>query len=165
MSTAPGTRRLARVLAARRRDDGQLLPLIIGYAVIVALLITVVADVSKVFLQRRALSAAADGAALAAVNAVDFSSVVSGRIADEQALVVTRARAAETVAQYAADAHLGAQLERFDVRSVQVSPDGTTVTVTVSCRVSLPFVNYVSSDWADGVPITATASARAPLLP
>lgn len=148
-----------------RCDDGQLLPLIIGYAVVIALLITVVVDVSTVYLQRRALAAAADAAALAAINAVDPAAVVDGRVGAIEALVVSDETALARVADYAADAHLGDRFEDFAVRGVDVGGDGTTVTVTMAARVPIPFVNAISDDWGTGLKIIASASARAPLLP
>ena len=150
---------------AWRRDDGQLLPLIIGYAVVIALLITVVVDVSTVYLQRRALASAADAAALAAINAVDPAAVVDGRVAATEALVVSDEMAVARVADYAADAHLDTRFEEFAVRGVDVGGDGTTVTVTMAARVPIPFVNAISDDWGNGLVIIASASARAPLLP
>jgi len=146
-------------------DDGQLLPLIIGYAVVIALLITVVVDISTVYLQRRALAAAADAAALAAINAVDPAAVVDGRVGASEALVVSDETAVARVTDYATDAHLDTRFEDFAVRGVDVGGDGTTVTVTMAARVPIPFVNALSDDWASGLEITASASARAPLRP
>ncbi|MDQ1487237.1 MAG: hypothetical protein QOJ62_2930, partial [Actinomycetota bacterium] len=39
-------------------------------------------------------------------------------------------------------------------------PDGQTVTVQLTCKVPLPFVNVISSLWSDGVTITEIAHAR-----
>lgn len=146
------------------RDDGQLLPLVIGYAAILALLITVVVDASTVFLQRRALSAAADGAALAAANAVDPAAVAEGRIAERGGLVVTPETASGAVARYVADAHLAERFPGFAVAGVDVSDGGAVVAVTLAARVPLPFVSVVAQAWSDGVPIGAAARARAPLV-
>ena len=166
LSRAPdeGSRPRAPALA-RRRDDGQLLPLIIGYAVVLALLITVVVDVSSVYLERRALAAAADAAALAAINAVDPAAVVDGRVGASGALVVSAETAVARVGDYVADAHLETRFEDFAVQAVELGGGGTTVTVTVAARVPIPFVNAISDDWRDGLMITAAASARAPLVP
>ena len=59
-------------------DDGQLILLVLAYAVIAALLVTVVVNVSKVYLNRRSLVAAADGAALSAANQPDLAAVYNG---------------------------------------------------------------------------------------
>jgi Flp pilus assembly protein TadG len=58
-----------------RRDEGSLTLLIIGYTLIAAVLIVVGIDVSKVFLAQRALSSAADAAALAGAQAVDRGAI------------------------------------------------------------------------------------------
>ena len=58
----------ACVAACAGGDDGQLMLLVLVYALIAGLLVTVVVDLSKVYLHRRSLVAAADGAALSAAN-------------------------------------------------------------------------------------------------
>ena len=107
-------------------DEGQLILLILAYAVIAALLVTVVVDVSKVFLYRRSLVAAADGAALSAAYQPDLASVYSGTGAT---LPLSRGGTAAAVRQYAADAELADRFEGFDVAGVET--DGVTVTVTL----------------------------------
>jgi hypothetical protein len=46
-----------------------------------------------------------------------------------------------------------------------IGADGSTVSVTCSAVVALPFLNVVSARYADGVPLSVTASARSPLRP
>ena len=73
------SRLASRVRALRRsRDAGQLILLILAYTVIAGLLVTVVVNVSRVYLVRRSLVAAADGAALTAANQPDLAAVYSG---------------------------------------------------------------------------------------
>ena len=65
----------------RRRpsgDEGQLTLLIIGFVAIAAVLIVIGVDASKVFLAQRALSSAADAAALSASQAVDKAAIYAG---------------------------------------------------------------------------------------
>ena len=140
-------------------DDGQLLLLVLVYALITAALVTVVVDVSKAFLHRRSLVAAVDGAALAAANQPDLDAVYnsSGR----EVLPLSESGARDAVEQYVADARLAARFDGF--RIVDVSTDGETVTVSFSSTVRMPFVNLVVS--RGGYPIDATASARSPLTP
>jgi uncharacterized membrane protein len=141
-------------------DEGQLILLILAYAVIAALLVTVVVDVSKVFLYRRSLVAAADGAALSAANQPDLAAVYHGA---GRTLPLSRSGADAAVRQYAADAELAGRFDDFDVAGVET--DGVTVTVTLRAAVPLPFVNLISSHWTDGYPVRAVARARSPLTP
>src|SRR5580698_10106465 len=59
-------------------DEGSIVVLVIGYAAIAALLMAAGIDVSKVFLAQRALSSAADAAAVAASEGVDAKRVYDG---------------------------------------------------------------------------------------
>jgi len=141
----------------RRGDDGQLLLLVLVYALIAAALVTVVVDVSKAYLHRRSLVAAVDGAALAAANKPDLEAVYTG--SGGRVLPLSESGARDAVEQYVADARLAARFDGF--RIVDVSTDGETVTVSFASTVRMPFVNLVVS--RDGYPIDATASARSPL--
>jgi uncharacterized membrane protein len=150
-----------RLWAARSsRDDGQLILLVLAYAVIAALLVTVVVDVSKVYLYRRSLVAAADGAALSAANQPDLASVYNGA---GPTLPLSPAGTDAAVQQYVADAALGERFDGFEV--VGVDTDGVVVTVTLRATVPLPFVNLISSLWTGGYPVRAVARARSPLTP
>lgn len=143
-----------------RDDDGQLLLLVLAYTVIAGLLVTVVVDVSQVFLYRRSLLAAADAAALSAANAPDLGRVYTGA---GDVLPLSRRGTAAAVDQYAVDAALD---ERFDAfRVSRVDTDGATVTVTFTAQARLPFVNVITARHAGGYPVSARATARSPLLP
>ncbi len=142
-------------------DSGQVLVLVIGLAVIAALLVTVVVDASKAFLFRRSLSAWADGAALTAAQRISEPAVYGAGGGDT--LPLSQADAQAAVADYVARNDLAGRYDGFAVTGVAVAPDTGTVTVGFSARVALPFVNVVSGDNAAGVPIWATAAATAPL--
>ena len=155
------TRVAARVREVRRSGDGgQLILLVLAYAVIAALLVTLVVNVSKVYLNRRSLVAAADGAALSAANQPDLASVYDGTGAT---LPLSRSGTDAAVRQYAADAELADRFDGFAVAGVQT--DGVTVTVTLRAAVPLPFVNLISARWTDGYPVRPVARARSPLTP
>ena len=139
-----------------RRDDGQLLLLVLAYAVIAGLLVTVVVNVSKAYLFRRALLSAADGAALAAANEPDLDQVY-GDPGENLPLSQRKARAA--VRRYVEDARLEERLTDFEVAAV--TTDGVTVVVTFRGTVRLPFANLLTG--SDGYEITATTSATSPL--
>ena len=141
-------------------DDGQLLLLVLAYAVIAALLVTVVVDLSKVYLYRRALVAAADGAALSAANEPDLASVYRG---GNRVLPLSESGARAAVRQYEADGVLD---DRFDgFRIDEVATDGTVVRVRLEAVVLLPFATLLVSRWRGGYPVHATARAESPLGP
>lgn len=151
-----------RLRAVRGRgDDGQLLLLVLAYAVIAGLLITVVVNVSKAYLYRRALVAAVDGAALTAANQPDLDRLYSGK--GRQVLPLSETGARSAVRQYVRDADLARRFDGFQV--LDVSTDGQTVTVRLGAVAQMPFINVLSSRYADGYPIEATARARSPLVP
>ncbi len=152
---------LARVREVRRSgDEGQLILLVLAYAVIAALLVTVVVNVSKVYLNRRSLVAAADGAALSAANQPDLDAVYNGAGAT---LPLSPAGTGAAVRQYVRDADLAGRFEDFQV--VDVTTDGVTVTVTLRAEVGMPFLNLLSDQYAGGYPVRAVARARSPLTP
>lgn len=150
--------RLRRVAA--RGDDGQLLLLVLVYAVIAGLLVTVVVNLSKAFLYRRSLVAAADGAALTAANQPDLARIYAGA---GRELPLSERGTRTAVRRYAVDAELA---DRFDgFRVVDVETDGQTVTVTLGAVVRMPFANVLSAGLADGYPVSATARATSPFAP
>lgn len=152
------TGRLHQVRASG--DAGQLLLLVLAYVVIAALLVTVVVDVSKVYLDRRALVGAADGAALSAANQPDLAAVYAGGTG---ALPLSPAGTRAAVRRYADDAELAQQFPGF--RITRVDTDGAVVTIELSSRVPLPFANLLTRRYAGGYPLRAVARARSPLLP
>lgn len=139
-----------------RGDDGQLLLLVLVYALIAAALVTVVVNVSTVYLHRRSLVAAVDGAALAAANQPDLDRVYAGT---GRMLPLSEEGARDAVEQYVDDARLAARFDGFEV--VAVSTDGQTVTVQFASTVRLPFVNLLTT--SAGYHLEATANARSPL--
>ena len=143
----------------RRDDSGQLLVLILGFAVVAGLLVTVVTNASRVFLYQRALSSAADGAALAAAQSVDTAAIYRGGA--EETLPLDPAAVDAAVVGYLADAGVAERLPGLAVATT--ATDGTTVSVTLTVRVDLAFLNAVSDQWSSGVPLRATASATSPL--
>ena len=154
----PAIRRLRQVVA--RADDGQLLLLVLIYTVIAGLLVTVVVNVSKAYLYRRSLVAAADGAALTAANQPDLDRIYAG---SGPVLPLSRSGTGAAVAQYAVDADLARRFEGF--RVIEVTTDGETVTVRLRAVVRMPFANLLTAGVADGYEVDATAHATSPLAP
>lgn len=134
-------------------DRGSVLPLVVGAVVVVVMLVTVVTDVSVLWLQRRSLQATVDGAALAGAQAVDLPSVYAGGARGDLRLDPTAARSA--VRSYAAAVPSSKQLALFRVTAVGVT--ATTVTVRAQAVARPPFLSWLTGR---GVTVVAEASAR-----
>jgi hypothetical protein len=128
------------------------LPLVIGVVVVVLMLVTVVTDVSVLWLARRSLQATVDGAALAGAQAVDLPSVYAGGAHGDLALDPRAARVA--VRSYAAAVPSSRQLTAFRITGIAVAP--TTMTVRASAVVRPPFLS-----WLTGRGVTVVAEAGA----
>jgi hypothetical protein len=59
----------------RQREEGSVTPLIIGFAVVVAMMVGAVVDASAAYLRRQGLNSAADAAALAATDGIQGEEV------------------------------------------------------------------------------------------
>jgi Putative Flp pilus-assembly TadE/G-like len=151
-------------------DEGQILPLIIAYALIALTLLIVVVDISAVHLQRDRLFALTDSAALDASDALEVS-----RFYREGAPVPARGEATAvplsdesvrtSAENYLRAAGPGAELPAVAVDSPTGSPDGVTAQVTLVARARLPLFSFVVARWSRGVPLRATSRARARALP
>lgn len=155
-------------LDRRSGDDGQLTLLIIGFVAIAAMLIVVGVDASKVFLARRALSSAADAAALAASQAVDKDAIYAGIGGGCGGLLPLDPDEAGRRAALAVDdesAGLRGTFATLDDPQTVVA--GDTVAVHLSGRVALPFGHILAvlvPGHDDGrVQIDATSHAQSPL--
>jgi Flp pilus assembly protein TadG len=138
--------------------------LVIGLAVILVALVAVVVDASRLFLYRRALATAADGAATSAVQAVDEAAVYRDPEALGRGLLpLDPSTARRAVEQYVQDAELAARFDAFAIDAVSVTDSAGVVTVTVSARVHLPFTSLMPLHSVSGSRIAVTAAARAPI--
>jgi Flp pilus assembly protein TadG len=144
-------------------DEGTIMILVIFFAVIIAGLITVVVDVSTVFLAQRELQSVADGAAAAAAQRADLPTYYGGPVG---ANVPLDADAVNTFVNgyVTAPAHLPHECTAIP-QVVTGVPDGQTVDVELTCTVPLPFVNLVSQLWSDGVTIHEFTQARSVVTP
>jgi Putative Flp pilus-assembly TadE/G-like len=140
-------------------DSGQILVLMIGFLALAAMLVVIVVNLSRVFLHDRSLGAAADGAALAAVQAVDESAIYGGAL--EGSLPLDPVAVDQEVRDYVESAGLSNRFDDFGVVETRIDEDG--VVVVLAATVDLPFVGVISNPWADGVTITAESRATAPL--
>jgi uncharacterized membrane protein len=115
------------------------------------MLVVVVTDVSAVYLARRSLASATDGAALAAAQEIDEAAVYTSA---EQFERLPLDRVAETVADYALQADPSG---RSELTGALVNP--TTVHVQGRRTVELPAVGILGIG-----PVTVTAGADAQSL-
>jgi uncharacterized membrane protein len=157
------------------RDDGQIMLLMIFFAVIIAALITVVVDVSTVFLAQREMQSTADGAALAATQQPDLEAVYTSSLGPR--LPLSRTASVDILDSYAIDPAriphecsvssyqvVGGQDAAGNERS-GLQADGQTVRVELSCKVPLPFVGFVADALTGGVTIHQVAFARSAVTP
>jgi hypothetical protein len=157
---------VAHTAAGAHRDDaGQILPLVLAYVLIALTLVIVVVDISAVHIQRDRLFALADGAALDAADALDRSRFYrdgAQAAGDETAAVpVSDESVRSSAAAYLRQAEPLAKLDPVAVAEPTGSPDGVTAQVTVAGRARLPLFSFAVARWFGGVPIRATAQARA----
>jgi len=147
--------------AARRGDEGSVLLLVLGLVVLAALLITVVIDASALFLDRRELIAAVDGAALAGAQAIDERSVYVHGLPTSGPLTLDEDRVQEVVRSYLSD---NGVLDHYDKVQIQVDTTPTIVTVRLTAVVELPVVNAVTPGAIGGVHVTSSATARTAVI-
>lgn len=134
-----------------RGDDGSVLPLVIGFVVVVLLLVGVVTDTSVLWLRRRAVQSTVDGAALAGAQAVDLGAVYAGGAHGDLPLASTAA-VRRAVRRYLAATPSDATGFRLTSTTVR----GSVVTVEGRSTVSLPFTSLLTGR---GVTVRADASA------
>lgn len=133
--------------ASKDREGGTILILTLGFLVIAMLLVVAVIDASAVFLDRRDLAAAADGAALDAAQHVDVQAVYAQGAAGDLPLAADQV--AEAVAAFAAANYPSA---RFPDWHLTGSADGPhSVRVHATRVVHLPVYGTVT--------VTADATA------
>jgi Flp pilus assembly protein TadG len=137
-------------------DEGSVLVLVIGLVVILCALVLMVIDVSIVALSRRAVSSAADGAAVSAAQGVDEAAY--GRRGAQDFAPLSEALVADRVAAYADRAERG---QPGLVLTGRVEA-GSTVVVTARRQLTLPFSGWLA---VGTVTVTAESRARASLTP
>ena len=156
-------------------DEGSVMLLMIFMALIIAGLVTVVTDVSTVFLAQREMQSTADGAALAGAQRADLQAVYTGDLGAQ--LPLSRADATAAITDYAANKsripHECSATTYQVVNGIDadgnarsgVQADGQTIRVELTCKVPLPFVSLVASAFTDGVTIHQVAYAQAAVTP
>jgi uncharacterized membrane protein len=156
------------MLTRRHEDEGSITVLVIGYTAIALVLIVVGVDVSKVFLAQRALSSAADSAALAAAQGVDRAQIYNGAALQCGArLPLDPGRAGTLAAQSLDDARPTLGHSVAELAAPQTAVESGTVSVRLTGAVHVPFgkvLSWLDPSRPDGlVHISETAHARSPV--
>ena len=158
-----------RAVKWRGEDEGQLMVLLLGYALILIALITVVVSATAVHLQRNRLIALADAAALDAADALEASEFYRAGAADpadaRSVVPLSDAGVRDSAKRYLRDTAATEGVTGVVVGAPTGSPDGRTAEVTLEATARLPLLSVVIAAWSDGVPLRATARARAAALP
>ena len=118
----------------RGRDErGSITPLIVGFALLVAVLVAVVVDASAAYLRREGLDAVADAAALAATDGLQGEAVYTRGLGDRAEIDAVAAR------RYVEDyLRSSGALDRYPGLAWTVTASATTVTVRVRAPLDLP---------------------------
>lgn len=152
---------------ARRIDDGSLTVLVIGFTFILAVLVVVGVDVSKVFLARRSLSSVADAAALAAAQSADRAAIYAGAAGCGGVLPLDPAAAAQQVDASVADDLPDLRQTFNEVQAPEVNVVDGTVTVQLAGQVKVPFgrvLALLDPGRPDGrVHVSVSATAESPI--
>lgn len=155
----------------RDNDDGQVLLLTLVYTLIAFSLIIVVVDATAVHLARTQLLDAADGAALDAADSIDAPGTYGAADAPASSpqepaahhLALTDASVRDQVAQYLSTYESPSRLDQVAVATGTGTSDGQSATVVLTGRVRLPIGGVVVAGWSDGIDVTVTSTARAPV--
>ena len=141
-------------MSQRGRDEhGQTTVLIVGFFLVALLLVVVVVDASAAYLRRQQLDAVADGAALAAADAVQGEQVYVGGLGERATIDPQMAR--RQVREYLS--RLDA-FSRYPGLSYRVRTSGDSVEVQVSTPLDLPFS---PPGWTSETKVTGRAAAYA----
>lgn len=151
------TPRGSRLGADGRDDTGSMAVWSLGWIVVIAVAVLVVASATQVHLERMRLVSLADEVALAVADAVDGSAYYAptgGMVVLDEASV--REEALTRLADDASRPWVG------EVALIEASsPDGQSARIVLGRTVPLPWSLDALAPWSDGIAVTATATARA----
>lgn len=114
-------------------ERGSVIPLIIGFTVVVAMLVAVVVDASAAYLRRQGLNSAADSAALAATDGIQGEEVYTHGLGKRAEIDPSAAR--RYVADYFASSGIR---RRFPGLDYSVEATANTVVVRIVTAMDLP---------------------------
>lgn len=135
----------------RRVERGQTSVVIVGFFLVALLMVVVVVDASAAYLRRQQLDAVADGAALAAADALAGEQVYVGGLGERAA--IDRGAAREHVADYLARV---AAFRTYPGLTYRVRTSADSVRVQVSTPLELPFT---PPGWLGGTTVSGRAAA------
>jgi hypothetical protein len=121
-------------VSGRHHDErGSITPLVIGFALVVAVLVAVVVDASAAYLRRQGLDSVADAAALAATDGLQGDAVYTRGLGDRAEIDPATAR--QYVEEYL---RTSGAVGRYPGLSWTVTTSATTVAVRVAAPLDLP---------------------------
>lgn len=123
------------ILKNLRKEDGSILVFGIGLAVTAIMIFTLAVNVATLWLTRNVLDGIADGAALAAAQAIDSDAIYESGVGGN--LKLNSSQAKNRVKQYVQTDNIKSQVRELGIKSVVVS--GTSVTVTLQAKPNLAF--------------------------
>ena len=142
-------------------DRGQVMILVLGFSVVALLLVVGGVDVTAVQLARIRMTDAADGAALAAADAVDAASVYRNGLG--QTVRISDATVQSSASDYLAASGRPGGVTSWGLLTGTGSPDGQTAVVRLRGTVQVPLFATVVSSWGDALTVTVESRARAVL--
>ncbi|MEQ6898960.1 pilus assembly protein TadG-related protein [Microbacterium sp. KR10-403] len=140
----------ARIFHVRTDDEGSILPLAIGYAMLALILILICADATSMYLAQKRLDALADAAALAGAEGY----VITSDGPDAATARLTTDGVRDQAAALVADVGGGAVLV------AATTPDGASARVQVRDAWHPPVLTVFVPQ---GITLTATATSRTAL--
>ena len=138
-------------MSRRPCEEGQTGLLVVGFFLVATLLVVVVVDASAAYLRRQQLDAVADGAALAAADAIHSDHVYEHGLGQHVRIDPGAARR-----QVAAHLQLIGARTDYPGLSYQVRTTAESVQVRVSTPLELPFA---PPGWAERTRVTGTAAS------
>jgi hypothetical protein len=132
-----------RIWKSVTQDKGSILLFGIGLSVAGLMIATVSINVASIWVTRNVLDGIADGAALAAAQAVNTDAIYRDGLGTNLRLNENAART--KVNQYVATANVRTQVDQFSVRSVVVSGATVTVTVQATPRTAFGYLMPIST--------------------
>jgi len=141
----------------QRSEEGRVALLVMVFTMICILLITGVIAVTSVHLSRMKLLDAADGAALAAANALDETAYGGGV---GEAVPLSNATVRQTAGDYVASRPMPGGMVQWGLGSETGTPDGELAVVHMSGVAEVPFIGWMLGE---GVEVNVVSRARADL--